>query len=219
MLTSDLVKLVLQADTPSEGLHAAMLELLFATTGEQQQRPTDSQDGATPSDPVAALKAAWADLCTRLNQESPEAFPTERLDPLPYLFRCTAYVLDYTLSAKLASTQKPSEEALARARAALDKVSPSAETAAKTTEAAVQLPEVRVMAGASRIQPPSFKELMTAPHGQFRAWCQGEMAYEHGALLAAAAASRLTDARGIIEMLLTDNQSPPTLEHAKRFLK
>lgn len=218
MLSDNLVKAVLQADTPSEGLHAAMLELLFETTSAPQ-RAAGSQDSATPYDPVAALKAAWTTLCTRLHQESPEAFPAEHLDPLPYLLRCTAYVLEYTLSAKLASTGKPSEEALARARAALTKVRPSAEAAARTTEAALQLPEVSVMAGARHTTKPSFNELMTASHGQFRAWCQGEMAHEHGALLAAAAASRLTDARGIIEMLVADNKNPSTLEHAKRFLK
>jgi hypothetical protein len=68
---------------------------------------------------------------------------------------------------------------------------------------------------------PSFKELMTAPNAVFRGWCQGQMAYVCGDLLAAAAVCRLDDARSIMQSVLAeveDDLSDETLEHIKRFL-
>ncbi len=74
---------------------------------------------------------------------------------------------------------------------------------------------------------PSFTELMSAPHKQFAAWCQGPMAYKCGDLLAAAAVCRLNDARSIIESLMAEAGGPSdkggrvsnaTAEHVKRFL-
>ena len=68
---------------------------------------------------------------------------------------------------------------------------------------------------------PSFKDLMTAPHAVFRGWCQGQMAYVCGDLLAAAAVCRLDDARAIMQSVLAEAEkdlSQSTLEHIKRFL-
>jgi hypothetical protein len=69
---------------------------------------------------------------------------------------------------------------------------------------------------------PSFKELMTAPHDVFKSWCQGQMAYECGDLLAAAAVTRLNDARSILQSVLAEcgsDLSESTLEHIERFMK
>lgn len=68
---------------------------------------------------------------------------------------------------------------------------------------------------------PSFRDLMSAPHRTFTAWCQGPMAYECGDLLAAAAVCRLNDARSIIQSMLADAEgqiSDSTMEHVRRFL-
>lgn len=71
------------------------------------------------------------------------------------------------------------------------------------------------------IKKPTYTELMTAPHEQFRRWCQGEMAYQYGDLLAAAAICRLNDARSTIESLVADAGdaiSDHTAEAVKRVL-
>lgn len=68
---------------------------------------------------------------------------------------------------------------------------------------------------------PSFQELLSAPHAQFRAWCNGPLAYECGDLLSAASILRLTEVHSVLETAYREaagSMSADTVEHIKRIL-